>query len=172
MKKTTIILFLAALFFSFSCQKTEITSLKSKIKNAKASANSIAEIVPVNGTANGNTYKQIEMKYTKWILGVPFNESPLNDLNGDAFVVSKQPIPNIMILSSNFGGESVRTATIPTGSYIYLPIFGGTAWKYSAGTDECDHSKIPDGHPLNNATNAIFKTIYQSTKSIWTHCTS
>jgi hypothetical protein len=165
MKKTTITLFIASLFFAISCQKSEIGSPKSKTKNAKAAVSAITEIVPLNGSAMGHTYKQIEEKYAQWILGVSFDDSPLSDLNGAAFEASKQPIPGIMILSSNFGGESIRSATIPAGSYIYLPIFGGTAWKYSAGVDECDPSKVPDGHPLNNATNAILKSYINQQKA-------
>lgn len=156
MKKTTISLFIFSIFIFISCQKAEMAKPKAKSKSAR-SAVAITEIVPLNGSAMGHTYKQIEEKYAQWILGVPFADSPLSDQNGAAFEASKQPIPGIMILSSNFGGESVRSATIPAGSFIYIPVFGGTAWKYSAGVDACDPSKVPDGHPLNMATNAILK---------------
>ncbi len=167
MKKTTVLLFLLSMILAISCQQSELAQPKSKTKNARNSATSLAvtEIVPINGTALGLTYKQIEVAYSPWILSVPFDDSPLNDISGAAFEASKQPIPGIMILSSNFGGESVRSATIPTGSYIYIPVFGGTAWTYSAGVDECDHSKVPDGHPLSARTNAIIKPYINQQKA-------
>jgi hypothetical protein len=156
MKKLAFSFLAISMYWAISCQKAEMLPSSKTNRNARTAA-AVTEVVPKDGTANGLSYKEIEVAYSKWILEVPIDESPLSDISGTAFAASNQPIPGIMILSSNFGGESVRSATIPRDSYIYLPIFGGTGWRYSAGVDECDNSKIPDGHPLHAATNAILK---------------
>lgn len=156
MKKTTITLFIAAIFFAIACQKAEMANPKNTDRNAKvAAAMAITEIVPINGTANGYTYNDVQKEFAKWILTPGFNDGPLADPDGARHTTALQPLSGISILASNFGGESTRSTTVPAGNYIYLPVFGGTAWKYRPTDDLCDHSKIPAGHPLKSFLNAV-----------------
>lgn len=167
MKKTAIMILFVSVIMASSCQKSDVTSPKSQTKNARISVNasSVTEVVPLNGTANGYTYFDIDKAFVRWILAPAFNESPLSDPDGSLHVASMQPLPGIMILGSNFGGESTRSATIPANSYVYLPVFGYTAWKYSPEDDPCDHSKIPEGNPLTKFLSAKLKSLENSQKS-------
>ena len=167
MKKTAISLFLFSMFLAISCQQSEIAQPKSKTKNARngAALLSVTEVVPLVGSANGFTYEAIAIAFARWIFGPAFNDSPLSDPDGSRHVAGLQPVPGIMILSSNFGGESIRSVTIPANSYIFLPVFGVTSWKYESGDDPCDHSKIPVGHPLYSLLTASLKSYINNQKS-------
>ncbi|MES2797498.1 MAG: hypothetical protein V4683_16120 [Bacteroidota bacterium] len=167
MKKITITLFMLSMIVAISCQQSEIAQPKSKSKNARNSATSLAvtEVIPLNGSANGYTYYDIEIAFVNWILGPSFNDSPLSDPDGSRHVAGLQPLNGIMILGSNFGGESTRSVTIPADTYVYLPVFGYVFWKYSPADDPCDHSKMPVGHPLYNFLGARLKSFENNQKS-------
>jgi hypothetical protein len=68
----------------------------------------------------GKSYNELAGDWWNWAVQFPFATSPLNE-NGVVDCTRGQS-GAIWFLAGNFGGESDRTCTIPSGKAIFLPV--------------------------------------------------
>ncbi len=79
-----------------------------------------AAVLPVGSTARGQTYAQWASGWLSWVVQPPADQSPLLDNTGVDVGVGQSP--GVWFLAGNFGGTTVRTATIPTGTPLFFPV--------------------------------------------------
>lgn len=131
MKAIIISLFLFSIILVISCQQSEIAQPKFKTKNARNSATLLpgVEVVPLNGSANGYTYKRLLEETYKWSMSKSISEDPFSKTDG-SFFLTNQPLSEVMILVSNNGGETERSITIPADTYTFFPLLGLMNWEF------------------------------------------
>jgi hypothetical protein len=76
-------------------------------------------VVPVDNRVAGKTYGDWGFAWWEYVLGVPFDESPV--VPGASGCVPDQTGP-VHFLFGNFGGVSDRSCTVPAGKYLFFPL--------------------------------------------------
>lgn len=108
----------------------------------KAVEPDVLRIVGLTEKVNGIGYAELNVADMKRSLELPADKTnPYVDETGEASATAKQTVNGFTILTSNFGGKSVRTVTIPASNYVYLSPIGTVFWYYE--NDKCD----PDTKP-------------------------
>jgi hypothetical protein len=168
MKKTTIFLaFIASAIITVSCEKQNAVPQKQKISHARMNATGV-EVVPLDGSVNGHTYKSLLKETWLWTLSNPISMDPFADPDG-SFHAANQPLSNVMILVSNSGGESDRSISIPANMPVFFPVLGGMGWEM-INDGNCKGNKITNenavqhligkyGNRFNNGAKNLIATI-------------
>lgn len=88
------------------------------------------QVFDLSTKVDGNGFNELSQQYTKWVLSQSLSETPLSDDSiGRFHAANRQPIKNVTILTSNFGGKTTRSLTISGSNYVFLPIIT-SSWFY------------------------------------------
>jgi hypothetical protein len=80
-------------------------------------------IFPPGSKPYGLTYAEHEKNFWKWSLGIPANESPVNDRTGEKCANGQSNTnSSVFYLSMNIGGISERTCNVPVGKGLLIPV--------------------------------------------------
>jgi hypothetical protein len=82
-------------------------------------------VLPINSTAHGKTYGEWSGAWWQWTASFPADMNPVGDPTGDLAGLGQSG--PVWFLAGNFGGETVRTVTVPTGKALFFPILN-TVW--------------------------------------------
>lgn len=105
------------------------------------------QVFDLSTKVDGNGFNELVQTYTKWVLDKPLNQTPLNDDSVGTFhAADRQPLKNVTILTSNFGGTTTRSLSISGDRYVFLPIITSSPYYYE--NDLCD----PTFQPAANQT--------------------
>ncbi|MES2797391.1 MAG: hypothetical protein V4683_15575 [Bacteroidota bacterium] len=149
MKKTTIFLaFIASAIITVSCEKQNAVPQTKKHSNARLNAAAGVEVVPLDGSANGHTYKSLLKETWRWTLAQPMSKDPFAATDG-SFHANNQPLGDVMILPSNSGGETERSISIPANMPIFFPVLGGLAWEF-INDGNCKGNKISNENAIQH----------------------
>jgi hypothetical protein len=77
-------------------------------------------ILPAGSSAYGQTYGEWSGAWWQWTYSIPADMNPVNDPTGE-FAAVGQSGP-VWLLAGNFGGTTVRHATVPAGKGLLLAI--------------------------------------------------
>jgi len=102
-------------------------------------------VLPLGGTPYGMTYGEWGARWWQWALSLPLTDSPLNDPTG-AHIAAGQTGP-VWFLAGTFCPDLVscdvavatRTATIPPGKALFLPLLNAECSTFEGnGTTEAE----------------------------------
>jgi hypothetical protein len=80
-------------------------------------------IFPPESKPYSLTYVEHIKNFWKWILGIPANESPVNDPTGEKCANGQlNTNSSVFYLSMNTGGLSERTCKVPAGKGLFIPV--------------------------------------------------
>jgi hypothetical protein len=80
-------------------------------------------IFPPESKPYGLTFAEHQKNFWKWVLGIPANESPVNDPTGEKCAsVQSNTNSSVFYLSFNNGGISERTCKVPVGKGLLIPV--------------------------------------------------
>ena len=92
----------------------------------QAARNPNPGILPINSTPYGMSYGEWGAAWWTWGLGIPGDQNPILDPDG-SFCDSGQEGP-VWFLAGTFGGDAVRTCTVPKGKALFFPIINWVYW--------------------------------------------
>lgn len=147
MKKISILLALT-LFIALACEKQNAVPSHSTQSNKNARTAVAVEIVPLDGSANGHTYKSLLAETWKWTLTNPMSMDPFANPDG-SFHAANQPLNDVYILPSNSGGETERQISIPANMPIFFPVLGAFAWEF-INDSNCKGNKITNENAIQH----------------------
>lgn len=105
------------------------------------------QVFSLSTKIDGNGFNELVQTYTKWVLDKPLDKTPLNDDSVGTFhAADRQPLKNVTILTSNFGGTTARSLSISSDNYVFLPLITSSPYYYE--NDLCD----PTFKPVANQT--------------------
>jgi hypothetical protein len=85
-------------------------------------SNSIS-IFPPESKPFGLTFAEHQKNFWKWVLGIPANESPVNDRTGEKCANGQSNSnSSVFYLSFNNGGISIRSCGVPAGNGLLIPV--------------------------------------------------
>ena len=94
--------------------------------NAWAARNPNPGVMPINSNPFGMSYGNWGAAWWAWGLSIDADQNPITDPDG-SFCHVGQSGP-VWFLAGNFGGDAVRTCTVPKGKAIFFPILNNTYW--------------------------------------------
>ncbi len=97
-----------------------ISLLGAMATSALADRNSNPGIRPPEKKTYGKTYGQWAAAWQQWAFSIPADQSPFLDETG-ASAGAGQSGP-VWFLAGNFGGETVRNITVPSGKSLFFPV--------------------------------------------------
>jgi hypothetical protein len=111
-------------------------------------------IFPPESKPYGLTYAEHQKNFWKWILGIPADESPVNDRTGEKCANwQSNSNSSVFYLSMNTGGISERTCTVPAGKGLFIPVMQ-VEWSDKefpgASVEELDTSAKKDQDSVNS----------------------
>src|SRR5215208_872359 len=78
---------------------------------------------PSGSKPYGLTFAEHQKNFWKWVLGIPANESPVNDPTGEKCANGQSNTnSSVFYLSMNTGGLSERTCKVPVGKGLLIPV--------------------------------------------------
>jgi hypothetical protein len=80
-------------------------------------------IVRIGERVYGRTYAEWTAAWWQWATAFPLDSNPVADTTG-AFAGQGQSGP-VYLLAGTFGGSAVRNITIPSGTFLFVPIANG-----------------------------------------------
>ena len=89
-------------------------------------AGAAQKVIPPNATPNGLSYSEWSVKWWQWVLSIPQDENPCFDQTGENVAVGQEG--HVWFLAGtmepdNAGAmKATRTATIPHGTMLFVPI--------------------------------------------------
>jgi hypothetical protein len=91
--------------------------------------NKETRIIPPNQEAFGASYSELAGAWWDWAINQPPDMNPILDETG-AFAAVGQDAnrglgKEIFFLAGNFGGDTVRTVTVPKGKALFFPLLNG-----------------------------------------------
>lgn len=90
----------------------------------------------------GKGYSELVQEATKVIFSQSIDGGPLSDdATGTRHAPALQPVKNVTILHSNFGGTTRRSLTIPSGNYVFLYVIASTYFYFE--NDGCNPTFKP-----------------------------
>lgn len=149
MKKIKILLALT-LFVAMACEKQNAVPRQSKqsSKNARTAGINDVELVPIDGTANGHSYKSLMETTFKWAMASPRSNDPFNDPDG-SIAQNEQPLNNTTILLGSYTYDLTRNITISQDKYVYFPITMWYNWLFEGPYCYREQIKNPIARNLN-----------------------
>lgn len=75
---------------------------------------------PPQAKAFGKTYANYAQLWLQWAMAIPAASNPLLDPDGAYAAIGQTG--KVWYLAGNFGGESVRSITVPSGTALFFPI--------------------------------------------------
>ena len=103
-----------------------------------AAGDNDGQVFAPNSTVHERSYGQWAALWWQWALSIPEAENPILDSTGQ-FCGVGQSGP-VWFLSGTFGGDAVRTCTIPRNTPIFMPVHN---WIFGAGAFDCTPT-VPD----------------------------
>jgi len=103
----------------------------------------VTKIFPPAGEVYGKTYSQLTVAWWDWALSQAPKRNPILDPDGSFCHVGQDRDygqgEEIFFLAGNFGGETERTCSVPTGKTLFFPILNGIwiAPEECATPEEC-----------------------------------
>lgn len=92
---------------------------------APATGNPNPGVLPINSTPHGKTYGEWSGAWWQWTYSIPAVMNPVTDSTGEFAAVGQSGA--VWFLAGNFGGDTTRTVTVPTGKGLFFPIIN-VAW--------------------------------------------
>jgi len=87
-----------------------------------AGINSV-NIFPPESKPYGLSYEQHVKDFWKWLIFIPQDKSPWEDETGENCAIGQlNTNSSVFYLSSNGGGKSDRTCTLPAGKGLFIPV--------------------------------------------------
>ena len=83
-------------------------------------------VVPIDKKIGGYSYNDLAGLWWNWALEQPAATSPLLDVDGSFCSVGQHG--KVWFLAGNFGGETVRSCTIPAKKALFFPIVNDVYW--------------------------------------------
>jgi len=93
---------------------------------AQAERNPNPGVAPINSNPYGMSYGNWGAAWWAWGLSLDAEHNPILDPDGSN--CDEGQSGPVWFLAGNFGGESVRTCTVPRGKGIFFPILNNTYW--------------------------------------------
>jgi hypothetical protein len=99
-------------------------------------------IIPPNQEAYGTSYSELAGAWWDWAVNQPPDMNPILDETGEFAHVGQNEDygqgKSVFFLAGNFGGETVRSCTVPRGKALFFPIVNGLWIAPEEGnTEEC-----------------------------------
>lgn len=121
MKKLILLMILGALAILLaSCSDDRTASATAPEIDKRAGGLSV---IPPQANPHGRSHAEWSVAFWQWLWSIPADTHPGLDETGE-FVAMHQS-GKVWFLAANFGGETVRTATIPPGKMLYINV---AAW--------------------------------------------
>ena len=80
-------------------------------------------IFPPGGEPYGLPYAKHIENFSKWVLGIPGKDNPINDPTGEKCAVGQSNTnSSVFYLAFNNGGVSERTCEVPAGKGLLIPV--------------------------------------------------
>lgn len=93
---------------------------------ALAGGDKTTQIIPPNQEAYGTSYSELAGAWWNWALNQPPDTNPILDETGAFAAVGQDEDwgqgKKVFFLAGNFGGETVRDATVPKGKALFFPL--------------------------------------------------
>ncbi len=106
----------------------------SLVMSAAYAGNPNPRVLPPNSTAYGQSLGEWADDWWNWALQFPAAQCPLLDPDGSQ-ALNGQSGP-VYFLAGSFGGDVVRTVTIPSGKALLYPLVNYVFWVPEDGPDE------------------------------------
>ena len=88
-----------------------------------ASGQNSINIFPPESKPFELTYEEHVKNFWKWVLSIPQDKNPWDDQTGENCAIDQlETNSTVFYLSSNGGGKSERTCTIPAGKGLFIPV--------------------------------------------------
>lgn len=103
----------------------------------------VTQVIPPDSSYFGKQYADLTMAWWDWSLNQPPETNPILDETGEFCHVGQDEDfgqgKKIFFLAGNFGGETERHCTIPSGKALFFPVVNGLwiAPEECATADEC-----------------------------------
>lgn len=89
--------------------------------NSVATASSSLNVFPPGVKPYGLSYSEHIQNFWKWLLAIPSNDSPFNDVTGEKCSTGQMNTnSSVFYLSPNNGGKSERICKVPVGKGLLL----------------------------------------------------
>ena len=131
MQRVAILCFLVAALALGACSNNEpIESVTSpplyQADPGTITGAAIPQAIPPQAHAYGKTYGEWSAAFWQWLWSAPVAEHPGIDETGENIGYGQSG--SVWFLAANFGGTTVRSATIPTGKALFINVAG---WFFS-----------------------------------------
>jgi hypothetical protein len=77
-------------------------------------------VLPINSSPYGKSYGEWSGAWWQWAYSFPADTNPVSDPTGELAGLGQSG--PVWFLAGNFGGTTVRTATVPAGKGLFFPI--------------------------------------------------
>jgi hypothetical protein len=77
-------------------------------------------VIPPQASPDGHTYSEWAAMWWQWAYSIPADINPVADPTGAFAAVGQSG--RVWFLVGNFGGTTIRTATVPPGKALFFPI--------------------------------------------------
>ena len=156
-RKLIPILMLAVLTMLVGCsEEAERPTIPAAEVEKAASGDYGINILPPDATAHGKTYAEWSALWWQWLWSIPVDQNPGLDATGDFVDVGQSG--KVWFLAPAYYGQWERTATIPTGTMLFIDLAGFcVSLSMGDGADEAELRDVATWFVDNVVSNVILE---------------